>query len=128
MITLNYSPNRWLGNAIPIDFLKPRLKQLLEKTKSPEETGEQPEAEGYLGFTVKHDGKNVVVDKVDPKGPAQSQGIFPGDVIESIGGKSVKTVEEFMALTKGLKAGSVLWIKLQVGEVKLQVVAKPKPK
>jgi S1-C subfamily serine protease len=136
MITLNYSPARWLGNAIPMDVLKPRVQQLVEQVKKPEPPPpvETPDSDGYLGFTVKLDEKStaVVVDQVDPKGPAASQGIQSGDVIESIGGKAIKTVDDFTAMTKTLKSGSVVWIKLNIlgtsQEVKIEAATKPKPK
>ncbi len=132
MITLNYSANRWLGNAIPIDVLKPRIAQLMETVKKPDEKPEIPEAEGYIGFTVKLDGASVVVDQVDPRGPAASQGLQPGDMVESVGGKAIKTVEDFAAATRSIKSGSILFLKLQIlgtsQELKIEVAPKPSPR
>jgi S1-C subfamily serine protease len=129
MITLNYSSSRWLGNGIPIDFLKTRIRKLQEEARTAEPT-EDPEVEGTLGLTVTLESGKVVVASVDDKGPAASLGLQKGDVVESIGGKTIRSVEDFRSVIRGLKAGAVVWIRVRaMGEsqlVKIEVAAKQK--
>jgi serine protease Do len=130
MVTLNYSPHRWLGNAIPVDPLRLRIEQLTAAAPKAPESPEAPAGDGYLGFTVRAGEGGVVVAAVDESGPAKTAGIAPGDLIESIAGKSVKTVEEFEKLTRPLKSGTILWLKLRVmessQEVKLELGTRTK--
>ena len=83
---------------------------------------EQPsdEAEQTLGLEVQDltkdladqlhykAGEGVLVSAVTPDGPAAEKGIQPQDVIVSVNGHNVTSVEEFAAAAKQSKNGKVL--------------------
>jgi S1-C subfamily serine protease len=129
MITLNYSPHRWLGNAIPIDALTARIAQLVRERKVAD-TPDALEGAGYIGMTVKQEGDKVVADVIDPNGPAQAAGIRKGDAIVKARGREIKSAAEFDAALKDLKAGDLIWITVDFGglsqEVKIELTAPPK--
>jgi serine protease Do len=54
----------------------------------------EPKGEGRYGMTVQPTQKGLGVTDVDPNGLAAASGIQPGDVIEKVNGKAVKTAEE----------------------------------
>ena len=115
LVTLNYSPSRFLGNAIPIDELKPVIERL-QKAKAPEETAVEA-GEGAIGMTLRESGGKLVVAEVDPEGPARRAGFSKGDVILEIANAKVKTAAEAAGRLKGLEAGSLVWILVE-GESK----------
>jgi serine protease Do len=108
IVTLNYSPHRFLGTAIPVDEIRPVLERLKKGTASLAE--EIPAGEGWLGLKVKAEGGRVVVESVDKDGPAAS--VFgKGDVILEVGNTPVKTVKDLEEKLKGMEAGSIVWFK-----------------
>lgn len=79
-----------------------------------------------MGLTPNYaeDGKpGMVVDAVSSEGPAERAGLKAGDRILSIGGKKVANVYDYMASTRGNKAGDTVEVVVQRGEkeVTLQV-------
>jgi serine protease Do len=108
-VTLNYSPHRFLGTAIPIDEIRPVLARLQKGATDTSEVA--PAGEGWLGLTLKIDAGKVVVDSVDKDGPADIAGFGKGDVILAVGNTPVKTVRDFDDGIKGLEAGAIVWIK-----------------
>lgn len=130
MITLNYSPSRWLGNAIPINVIRPRIEQLLKEAKDEVKIAVEPEGEGYLGIKVKQEGEKVVVEHVDQDGPAAQMGIQKGDIIKAVGGEPLASVEQWVALTKGLKVGALIEVTIVTSgledTIKLEVGRRPK--
>jgi S1-C subfamily serine protease len=113
LVTLNYSPNRFLGAAIPIDTLKRPIERL-RAAKAPETAAPEAAGEGYLGLTVKRQGAKFVAGEVDPDGPAALAGIRKGDVLSVFVGSPLKSEKEAAERLKGLEAGSIVWI--TVGE------------
>lgn len=112
IVTLNYSPHRFLGTAIPIDEIRPVIERLRKGAVAIAE--EIPAGEGWLGLKVKVDGGRVVVESVDKDGPAAA--VFgKGDVILEIGNMPVKTVKDLEERLKGMEAGSVIWFKADLG-------------
>ncbi len=112
LVTLNYSPNRFLGAAIPIDELKPAIERLLR--------GRKPEAplpeggEGHAGLKAADRGGRVVVEEVEPGGPADRAGLRKDDVVLEVGGAPVKAARDVAERLKGLEAGAVVWLKVEV--------------
>jgi serine protease Do len=53
-----------------------------------------------LGITVAPDKKGLVVEDVDPDGRAADAGIRPGDVIQEVNRKSVKSVDDLRAAVR----------------------------
>lgn len=130
MITLNYSPSRWLGNAIPINVLRPRIEQLLREAKTDARIAAEPEGEGYLGLKVRQEGRHVVVEEVDARGPAAQMGIQKGDILKAVGGEPIASVQQWQTLTRDLKVGALIEITIVSGgledTVKLEVGRRPK--
>src|SRR5262249_28596388 len=128
VVTLNYSPHRFLGTAIPIDELRPVIERL---KKGPEESvaAELPAGEGWIGLKVKSEGGKVVVDSVAKAGPAELAGFGKGDVILEVANTPVKTPRDLEERLKGMEAGSVVWFKAdQAGRVETFKVTLEKKK
>jgi len=118
-VTLNYSPNRFLGNAIPIDSQKYVIEKL---TKTTTPTNHTPtEEEGFLGLKTKDEGGRVVVAEVEPNGSADRAGIRAGDSILALGRKKLRNSEELWALLKGMKAGDIVWLTIEADGEPLNV-------
>jgi S1-C subfamily serine protease len=113
MLTLNYSPHRFLGTAIPIDEIKDTIELLKEGKHSSQATAkpvEQPAetGEGYFGARVVDQGGRLVIDSVDAGSPADAAGLRKGIAILSAGDRKFKDAAEFGEFVKGLQAGTLL--------------------
>ena len=126
LITLNYSPNRFLGNAIPVDELKPVIERLKKAKAATEETPPESAGEGYLGMKLKESNGKVVVEEVDKDGPAARAGFGKGDVIIEVANVKVKSAAEVAERVKGLEAGSILWIRVDGESQPFKVVLEKK--
>ena len=95
-----------IGFAIPVDRLREVLTDIL-----------YPQARNsWLGFRVAP-GDTLLVSEVWPDGPASQSGICEGDRILAIGGKPVKTRDEFLHASLALEPHkSVLLSILSEGE------------
>jgi serine protease Do len=118
-VTLNYSPHRFLGTAIPIDEIRPVLLRLQKGSAETPETA--PAGEGWLGLKVRAEAGKLVVESVDKDGPADIAGFGKGDAILAVGNTPVKSLRDFEDSLKGLEAGSIVWIKGDFGG-KVEVV------
>lgn len=78
------------GNMfLPIDALKPIFGDLLANGRS--SAGRRP----WLGlYSEEHRGR-LFVTRVPPNGPAYRAGVRPGDMVLSVGGKSVRGLADF---------------------------------
>jgi len=113
-VTLNYSPSRFLGAAIPIDEIKPVTERLLRAPAAgPGET--PPEAgEGHAGFEAADRDGRVVVGEVEPGGPAARAGLGKGDVLLEVAGAPVKSARDVAERLRGMQAGAIVWLKVEV--------------
>ncbi len=99
------------GSEAQIEILRGGERQDLavqiSSRKSRAVAADQPAAEqvqGWQGLTVAEaDGKGVVIEAVEPGSAAAEVGIRPGDVILSVGGEEVNSVEGFAAAAKRVK-------------------------
>ena len=84
-------PNRRSpGNMfVPVDLLKPILSELTKSGRSKEST--RP----WLGLSTQEVDGRLHVLRVQEDAPAAEAGLKPGDIILSIRGESVKSLEEF---------------------------------
>jgi len=114
MVTLNYSPNRFLGAAIPVEEIQPALARLKE-TKSAAEDPAAEAGEGTLGMKVKDVAGKVVVEDVEAEGPAARAGLAKGDVLVEMADSKIKTAQEVSERLKGLEAGAIVWFKVDLG-------------
>jgi S1-C subfamily serine protease len=115
MVTLNYSPHRFLGAAIPIDEIRPVIERL-RKGGAAAAPGPLPAAgRGTVGLAFKDENGRVVVAEVDKDGPAARAGLQKGDVVVGLGDAPVKSSRDLAERLRGLEAGSVLWLKIEIG-------------
>jgi serine protease Do len=129
MVTLNYSPHRWLGNAIPSDGLRGRVDQLLKEAARASDEKEADGA-GYLGLAARPAEAGLEVERVETGSPAERAGIRAGDRIVSIRGKKPRTVDDLRNALKDLKAGDLLFVEVDFGgfvkELKVELEAPPR--
>ena len=71
-----------------------------QETEAPQEPPKP-----YLGVIVEQgeESTGVIVIDLDPKGPAGTAGLKPGDVIESINGVAIAKTDDMGAALKGLR-------------------------
>jgi len=112
-VTLNYSPHRFLGTAIPIDEIRPVIERL-KKGVADAAVETAPAGEGWIGLKVRSEGSKVVVVSVEKDGPAELAGLGKGDVILEVANSPVKTEKDLEEKLKGMEAGSIVWIKADV--------------
>jgi serine protease Do len=127
-VTLNYSPHRFLGTAIPVDEIRPVIERL-KKGIAEAAVEAAPAGEGWIGLKVRSEGTKVVVVSVDKDGPAELAGFGKGDVILEVANTPVKTTKDLDEILKGMEAGSIVWIKAHVaGKVETLKVTLEKKK
>lgn len=112
MVTLNYSPHRFLGAAIPMDELKPVVEKLKAGAAPPPPPVEGGEA--HLGLAVREQAGKVVVDTVEKGGPAERAGLQPGDVLLEVANEPLKSAKDLLERVRGLEPGSIVWFKVEV--------------
>jgi Do/DeqQ family serine protease len=89
-----------------------------DKFASAQPSKERSQNTKDIGISVREERGKVIVQSVDPNGPAARVGIQPGDVILKINGKDIKSIEDYRRAIEEAKAkGSVLML-LQSGEIK----------
>lgn len=121
MVTLNYTPSRWLGHALPIDWVKETVERLRKDAGDAAVVAPTPEGAGSLGMTaVERDGK-LWIESVLPDGPAAEAGLQKGDRILEAGGRAVSTRKEFQERLADLKAGALVELKVVSDGEKLTV-------
>jgi S1-C subfamily serine protease len=78
------------GNMfVPIDLLRPILQDLIAKGSRG-----QPQRP-WLGVNTDEIRGHLFVSRVSPESPAEAAGLKPGDIVLSVGGAEVHTLEEF---------------------------------
>jgi serine protease Do len=112
-VTLNYSPSRFLGNAIPVNPLKPVLERLRGPDGGTPTTVPESQEPGYLGVTVGDKQGRVSVESVEAGSPAARAGISKGTILTALGGTSLKDAAEFRSRLKELKEGDLIFIKVE---------------
>lgn len=117
MVTPNFSPDRWLGSAIPIDFLKEDIA-LLKAGKHPSqmqtEEQEEQKLEGapFLGIKVKEENGKLIVAEVENGSPASEAGLEKDYEILELGGEKQTKESDFWKKVNSLTPGSMIWLKV----------------
>ncbi len=114
MVTLNYSPNRFLGAAIPVDELKPLVERLKAAAAPPPPPPAAGGGKADLGLAAKDEAGKVVVASVEKGGPAERAGLQAGDVLLEIARQPVRTAKDVLEGIRGLEPGAIVWIKVEV--------------
>lgn len=128
-VTLNYSPHRFLGCAIPLEHLKPVVARLT-RPRDPETTSDPTPEEGEADFgaEVVDDGGKLRIRAVAAGGPAELAGLRAGIVILSAGERVFKNAAEFAAYILELGPGALLALKVDdeglIDEVRVQLERK----
>lgn len=95
LLILNFSRQRWLGTAIPIDD----LKHLLRSHRSWfDDRFEKDAPVAGLELMRSHEGGRITILKVKADGPAAEAGLRRGDVLKTFNGAKVETVADFRDL------------------------------
>jgi S1-C subfamily serine protease len=113
LVTLNYSPSRFLGNAIPSNEIRAAIDKLRKAAVAEAPIPEGEAGPGYLGLTVVDRNGKVVIESVDRHSPADRHGLAKGLIVLSLGGRALKDAEEFRALQKDLKEGDLLFLRIE---------------
>ena len=95
LLILNFSRQRWLGTAIPIDGMK-RLIQPHQSWFDDGFEGGIPLA--GLELMGSHEGGRITILRVNPGGPAAEAGLRKGDILKSFNGKKLESVAGFRKL------------------------------
>lgn len=94
VISLNYSRNRWLGTAVPIDRLKPLVSRHRGWFSD-----QSSRHEAYAGLELEEvAGSEIRVLGVAANGPAAEAGLRVGSRIVKINGESATSLEEFVEI------------------------------
>lgn len=106
------------GNMfVPVSALEPILADLLAYGKR------QEPPRPWLGVTLREEQGRLLVEKLSPRGPAESAGIRPGDQIVGVGGQRFTGLADFYRKLWGLgPAGVVVPLEVMRGS-RLEPVA-----
>jgi S1-C subfamily serine protease len=78
------------GNMfVPIDLLKPVLAEMIATGR--QKAGYRP----WIGVNALEEDGRIKVVRVTGEGPAEKAGLVPGDIILSLGGRTVETLGDF---------------------------------
>jgi serine protease Do len=72
--------------------------------------------------------RGVLVEEVEPFGPANSRGLVKGDVIISVGDRPMQSPSEFRAEVDRLEAGDAVMLRVKGSDKRVRYVAVEKPR
>jgi S1-C subfamily serine protease len=132
------SPNR-RGGQIPPEFNMPDFEEWRKRFEQPDDVPPLRSGPARLGVIVEaisdsnrkqfHIPKSIVgavVAEVEPNSAAQRLGLKPGDVIQKLGDRTIKTASDVMEAMKGVTWGDssrITFVRFQ-GEGKSTVVSR----
>ncbi len=121
VLCLNYSKSRWLGTAVPVARLLPFLREhvwTFDDASEPLPT--------FVGLRCTWEpGGKVTVSLAAEGGPAERGGLAPGDLLEELGGRELRSLEDARAALEGAKPGSPLRVKALRGGQPLELAIEP---
>lgn len=93
-------PRRRIGFAIPSNTVKSVARKLIAGGRVPQA------GRAYLGVVVATIvGGGIVVERVEPGGPADTAGIQAGDVITAVAGQDTATTDDLTNVLQTLRPG-----------------------
>ena len=95
-----------IGFAVPVDTAKSVIPQL-------EEDGHVERA--YLGVQGATAPDGVLVEHVQDASPAQTAGVRDGDVLETLAGRTVRSMDDVTEILESHKPGDVLSVEVRTG-------------
>ena len=95
-----------IGFAVPVDTAKAVIPQL-------EEDGHVERA--YLGVQGATAPDGVLVEQVQDDSPAQAAGVRDGDVLETLAGRTVRSMDDVTEILESHKPGDVLAVEVRTG-------------
>jgi S1-C subfamily serine protease len=128
MVTLNYTPSRWLGAALPIDWVREVAERLrADAGEAAIAVAPPPEGPGSLGLElVERDGK-LWIGKVAADGPAAEAGLAEGFRLLEIGGAAPATAAEARARLAAVQAGALVTLKVEADGERAEVKLRARP-
>ncbi|MCZ6792577.1 MAG: S1C family serine protease [Planctomycetota bacterium] len=121
LLSLNYSRNRWLGTAVPVNKLKPVIARHRGWFDD-----RYVASRCYLGIELEEIGREEVrVLRVAERGPASLGGLKAGDRLLEVGGSEVESIATFRSKFLEARAGKELRLKVRRGGQALDVTVVP---
>jgi S1-C subfamily serine protease len=130
MVTMNFSPQRFLGTTIPVDGIRVVVERLKKEAAAAAEGGAAPaKGKPWLGLELREREGRVEVVKILPGSPARAAGLAEGDVLVEAGTSPVRSAADLDAWLATLEVGAVTWLTVEIeGErekLKITVGAAP---
>ena len=102
LLSLNFSRERWLGTAIPVDD----LKELIRPHQSWfDDSLERAVSLAGIELMDSHEGGRITILRVSPGGAAASAGLRQGDVLRKFNGRKIESVPEFRTAFNAARPG-----------------------
>ena len=78
------------GNMfVPINLLKPILNDLIKYGRR------KKDIKPYIGLSTNNSSGKVIITRVSKKGPAEKSGLKKNDIIKTVNGKAINSVQMF---------------------------------
>jgi len=120
VLSLNYSLSRWLGTAVPINRLKPLIRQEIAIFDDADDP-----CPGYAGLELgEADPGEIQVVHTQADSPAAGAGLLPGDRVRAIDGEKPGSIADFRKVFSRARPGQTVTLEVwRNGEArKIQVL------
>lgn len=78
----------------------------------------KPAGKGYMGISVREADSGLAIDRVLKDGPSAESGLENGDVLRSINGKRVRSLDDLDGALSGIRAGQRVAVAIVRGDAK----------
>ena len=114
MLTLNFSPHRFLGAAIPVDGIWVVVERLKKEAEAEVAAAAPPVGVAWLGLEVRERNGRVEVARITSGGPAEGAGLLEGDVLLEAARTPIRTSADLSAWLKTMEVGGVVWLTVEI--------------